>query len=209
MKFYDWQLAPNPKRLRMFLVEKGITLPTEQVGGDGVKLRPEFIQKYPQATVPMLELDDGTCIGEAMAICRYLEELHPEPRLLGQDAKERAIVEMWERRAYDEGMVAAAEVFRNTHPAFVDRGVPGAAVAIPQIPALVERGRIRLDLFFDKFDRQLADNRFLAGPRFSVADITAWCSIDLAGFSSIGIPDRCKNLKRWQAEVAARPSAKA
>ncbi|MCX7169844.1 MAG: glutathione S-transferase family protein [Proteobacteria bacterium] len=209
MKLYDWQLAPNPKRVRMFLVEKGISLPSEQVGGEGIQLRPEYIQKYPQATVPMLELDDGTCIGEAMAICRYLEELHPEPRLLGSDAKERAIVEMWERRAYDEGMIAAAEVFRNTHPAFVNRGVPGTSAPIPQIPALVERGRLRLDLFFDKFDRQLANNRFLAGPRFSVADITTWCSIELAGFSSIGIPDRCTHLKRWHAELALRPSATA
>ena len=113
MKIYDWAAAPNPKRLRMFLVEKGLHIDTVQVDCDGFALSPEYKAKYPQAMVPMLELDDGTQIGESMAICRFLEELQPEPRLMGVDAKDRAIVEMWERRAFDEGMMAAGEVFRD------------------------------------------------------------------------------------------------
>ncbi len=209
MKIYDWRLAPNPKRLRMFLVEKNIDIPIEEVAGEDLRLRPDYIARYPQAMVPMLELDDGTQIGESMAICRFLEELQPEPRLMGVDAKDRAIVEMWERRAFDEGMMAAGEVFRNTADAFVDRGVPGAAVAVVQIPELAERGRQRLDLFFDKFDRQLAKHRYVAGDRFSIADCTTFCSIEFASWSDIPIPERCTNLRRWHAEVSARPSATA
>lgn len=193
----------------MFLREKGIVMPIEDVAGEDLRLRSEYIRRYPQAMVPMLELDDGTCIGESMAICRYLEEQHPEPRLMGIDAKDRAIVEMWERRAFDEGMMAAGEVFRNTAPAFADRGVPGAAVPVRQIAELAERGRQRLSLFFDKFDLQLASNRYVAGPRFSIADCTTLCSVEFASWSDIPIPDRCANLRRWHAEVAARPSASA
>lgn len=209
MKLYDWRLAPNPKRVRMFLVEKGIDIPIIEVAGDDLRLKPGYIQRYPQAMVPMLELEDGTCIGESMAICRYLEALYPDPPLLGADAKERAIVEMWERRAFDEGMMAAGEVFRNTAPAFVDRGVPGAHVPVAQIPALAERGRLRLKLFFDKLDARLADSAFLAGPRFSIADCTALCSIDFAGWSDIGIPAHCRHLRRWHEAVLERPSAHA
>jgi glutathione S-transferase len=131
MKIYDWAAAPNPKRLRMFLVEKGITnIEIVQVSGENLRLKPEYVAKYPQAMVPMLELDDGRQIGESIAICRYFEELYPNPPLLGRDPYERAIVDMWERRAFDEGMMAAGEVFRNTAEAFKDRGLPGFATAV-------------------------------------------------------------------------------
>ena len=134
MKIYDWAAAPNPKRLRMFLVEKGITnIEIVQVSGENLRLKPEYVAKYPQAMVPMLELDDGRQIGESIAICRYFEELYPNPPLLGRDPYERAIVDMWERRAFDEGMMAAGEVFRNTAEAFKDRGLPGFATAVPQL----------------------------------------------------------------------------
>ena len=154
MKIYDWAAAPNPKRLRMFLVEKGITnIEIVQVSGENLRLKPEYVAKYPQAMVPMLELDDGRQIGESIAICRYFEELYPNPPLLGRDPYERAIVDMWERRAFDEGMMAAGEVFRNTAEAFKDRGLPGFATAVPQLPELVQRGRDRLDKFFKKFGK--------------------------------------------------------
>ena len=210
MKIYDWAAAPNPKRLRMFLVEKGITnIEIVQVSGENLRLKPEYVAKYPQAMVPMLELDDGRQIGESIAICRYFEELYPNPPLLGRDPYERAIVDMWERRAFDEGMMAAGEVFRNTAEAFKDRGLPGFATAVPQLPELVQRGRDRLDKFFKKFDEQLGKTRFIAGDQFTLADCTLYCSIELAGWSDIGIPADCKNLQRWWKEVSDRPSAKA
>ena len=210
MKIYDWAAAPNPKRLRMFLVEKGITnIEIVQVSGENLRLKPEYVAKYPQAMVPMLELDDGRQIGESIAICRYFEELYPNPPLLGRDPYERAIVDMWERRAFDEGMMAAGEVFRNTAEAFKDRGLPGFATAVPQMPVLVQRGRDRLDKFFKKFDEQLGKTRFIAGDQFTLADCTLYCSIEFAGWSDIGIPADCKNLQRWWKEVSDRPSAKA
>jgi glutathione S-transferase len=209
VKLYVWQKAPNPRRTLIFIAEKGIDVPTEDVGGAKGKLKPEYVARYPQATVPMLELDDGTQIGEAMAICRYLEELHPDPPLMGVDARDRALVDMWERRAYEEGLLAVAEVFRNRHPLFADRGVPGASGPVPQIPALVERGKIRADLFFRKFDGALAYRPFVAGDRFTVADATTLVVVDFAALGDMKIPDDCRNLARWYREVSTRPSARA
>ncbi len=210
MKLYVWGPAPNPRRVKMYLAEKELTVPLEEVGGEGATLRADFKAKYPFALVPMLELDDGTQIGEAMAICRYFETLHPNPALMGTDAKDRAMVEMWERRAYDEGMVGAAEVFRNTHPLFADRSIPGYATAVPQLSALVERGRKRVWNFFEVFDRQLENNEFVAGERISVADITALCSIGFAkALGKISIPEEHQHLIRWYNMMSARPSAKA
>lgn len=209
MKLYDWHAAPNPKRARMCIAEKGLDIEIIEVGGDDLKLRPDYIAKFPQAMVPMLELDDGRQLGESIAIARYIDEMYPSPPMFGRNAYERGVVEMWERRAFDEGMMAAGEVFRNTHEAFIDRGLPGFAVPVPQIPALVDRGRMRLDLFFRKFDEQLAKNRFIAGDMFSIADCTLFCSIEFAFWSDIKIPAACRNLQRWFDEVSARPSAKA
>jgi glutathione S-transferase len=127
VKIYDWRIAPNPRRLHIFLAEKGIKVELVEVGQEDLTLASWFKQKYPHAMVPMLELDDGTHIGEAMAIARYFEEIHPEPPLMGTDAKDKAIVDMWEKRANEEGMLPASELFRNTHPRFAERGLPGAA----------------------------------------------------------------------------------
>lgn len=126
--------------------------------------------------VPVLELDDGTLIGEAMAICRYFEELYPDPPLMGTDAKDKAIVEMWEKCANEEGMLAASELFRNTHPSFVDRGLPGSAESIKQHPYLVEHAKARLGRFYRKFDAQLANKEFFAGKRYTIADATTLCA---------------------------------
>jgi len=209
MKLYVWNRAPNPRRLLIFLAEKGIHVPQEDVGGEKGRLKPEYVARYPQATVPMLELDDGTQIGEAMAICRYFEELHPTPPLMGVDARDRAIVDMWERRAYEEGLISAAEIFRNRHPLFASRGVPGVGDSVPQIPALVERGKQRLALFFRKFDLQLQRHRFVAGDRFTVADATTLVAVDFAAFNGEKIPGDCESLRRWHGEASERPSARA
>lgn len=209
MKIYDWHIAPNPRRLHIYLAEKGLNIPLEEVGGDNLKLKPDYVEKYPHAMVPVLELDDRTHIGEAMAICRYFEELHPNPPLLGTDAKDKAIVEMWEKRANEEGMLAASELFRNTHPAFADRGLPGSAEAIKQLPELAVRAKARLGRFYRKFDAQLANNEFVAGQRYTVADATTLCAIDFGKWTEMDIPADCKHLKRWYDAVSARPSAKA
>ena len=210
MKIYDWHIAPNPRRLHIYLAEKGIEVPLEEVSGDGFKLKPEYIAKYPHAMVPMLELDDGTMIGEAMAIARYFEETHPEPPLMGTDAKDKAIVEMWEKRANEEGMLAASELFRNTHPDFAQRGLPGSAEPIARNDALVTRGKERLARFFNKLEDQLAEKRVRGGlgATRSPTSPRSAASISPAG-PRIQIPPECTNVKRWYDQVSARPSAKA
>lgn len=207
MKLYTWGPAPNPRRVRMFLAEKGIEVPIEDVG-DRAQLKPEFLAKSKHRLTPMLELDDGTMIGEAMAICRYFEALHPEPRLMGRDPKEMALIEMWERKAEFQGLQAGAEVFRNSLPAFADRGMGGYDVPIPQIPALIERGKVRVQAFCEQLDAQLAGHDYIVGNDFSVADITALVSVDFGKRQRMEIPASCENLQRWYARCSARPSAK-
>ena len=208
MKLYEFPDAPSPRRARMFLAEKGLRV--ELVNAtEGTKLADWYVEKYPHALTPMLELDDGTQIGETMAICRYFEMLYPDPPLMGRTPLECACIEMWERRAYNEGLGAVEEVFRNSHPMMADRGFGGTTEAVPQVPALVERGQGRLRRFFDKFARQLADNRYVAGEHFSVADITTLCAIDFGKWCLLEVPPHCSSIKRWYAEVSARPSAMA
>lgn len=209
MKIYDWHIAPNPRRLHIYLAEKGLQIPLVDVSGEDFKLQPSYIAKYPHALVPMLELDDGTCIGEAMAIARYLEGLYPDPPLMGVDAKDKAIVDMWEKRANEEGMLAASELFRNTAPAFAGRGLPGSAEAVRQVPELVVRAKERMARFYRKFDQQLSDKEFVAGPRYTIADITTLCAVDFGKWTDLNIPFDCTNLRRWYGAVSARPSAKA
>ena len=209
MKLYVWRGAPNPRRVLVYLAEKGIEVPLEDVGGEGARLKPDFVARYPQATVPMLELDDGTQIGEAMVICRWFESRNPEPPLFGADPVEQALVDMWERRIYEEGLHGAAEVFRNKHPLFVDRALPGTSAPVPQLPGLVERGRGRVARFYEKLDAELARHRYVAGERFSVADVTALVTVDFAASGKLGIPEGLENVRRWHQEVSARPSARA
>ena len=211
MKLYDWKMAPNTRRVRMFMAEKGIELEIEEVGqAEFPALEDDFLAKSPSRLAPVLVLDDGTCIAESIAICRYLESLHPDPPLMGADPKSAAVIEMWERRAEAEGMQAVAELFRNSHPAFVDRGLPGWDEPIAQVEALVERGRARTDHFFKIFDDRLAESEYVGGDTFSVADITTLCSADFsAGAAQVPIPDDAVHMQRWHKAVSARPSASA
>jgi len=156
--------------------------------------------------VPLLELDDGDWIGEAAAICRYLEALYPDHPLMGRTPKEIAIVEMWDRLAEWEGLMAVSEVFRNTHKLFAGRGLAGYDRDIPQIPALAERGNFRLGLFFDKIDEQLGRHEFLAGDAYSFADITALCAIDFGISRHLPIPENCTHVIDWHRRVSARPA---
>jgi len=210
VKLYDFELAPNPRRVRIFLAEKGIEIPTVQVNvRQGEQFSAGFLKVNPYSVIPVLELDDGTCLGESVAICRYIEALYPQPILMGRDAKDQAIVEMWNRRAELEGMLAAGEAVRNALPLFVDRSISGVPGGFPQIPALVERGKKRLARFFAFCDRQLADNAVLAGAHFTIADITAFVAVEFAKRAESSIPAECGNLARWHEKIASRASARA
>lgn len=210
MKLYNWQFAPNCRRVRMFVLEKGLDLPAiSEVIGDGMRLTETFLKMWPHAMVPLLELDDGTRFNEALGIVRYFEDLHPDPNLLGATPVERAMVTMWERRGYDEGMVGTAEVVRNSLPVFYDRGLPGTTELVPQIPALIERGHARVSRFYKKLETQLNRSRHIAADRFTFADITNLCAMDFAIFGGMTIPDDCPNVARWHKDVSSRPSAAA
>ncbi|NKB20763.1 MAG: glutathione S-transferase family protein [Alphaproteobacteria bacterium] len=207
MKLFTWGIAPNPRRVKIFLAEKGLNVPSEDVGVPGKAfLKPEFLEAHAHRRVPLLLLDDGTYIAEAMAICRYFEALHPEPALMGTNPQEVAVIDMWERLAEWEGMQAISEYYRNSKGSFTDRSLAGYSKTLEQIPALIERGEARLDLFYEKFDAQLSDNEYVAGERFSVADITTLCTIDFAAYSNLGIPENCQNLQRWYKSVSKRAS---
>ncbi|HUI18134.1 MAG TPA: glutathione S-transferase [Alphaproteobacteria bacterium] len=209
MKFYDCKPAPSPRRVRIFMAEKGIEIPTVQVDlRGGEQFTPAFRAINPQCAVPFLVLDDGTGIAEAPAIWRYLEEIHPTPPLMGIDAKDKALVAMWERRAELEGFAAVGEAFRNSTPAFKGRALSGPT-GYAQNPALVERGKARTLEFYAELDRWLRERPFVAGERYTIADITALVAVDFAGWMKLAVPQECGNVKRWYAAVSARPSAKA
>src|SRR6478736_6340323 len=156
MKLYDSQTAPNPRRVRVFLAEKGVQVPIEQVDITTAANRaPEFRAKNPLGTLPVLELDDGTCIAESVAICRYFEELHPDPPLMGTSARDRALVEMWQRRMEFELFIPIIQVFRNTHPFFAGR--------IPQVAEYGDVSRKTAEARMAWLDGVLADRAFIAG----------------------------------------------
>jgi glutathione S-transferase len=203
MKLYDGGRAPNPRRVKVFLAEKGIVVPVEQVdlGKLGHKSA-AYAAINPMQRVPALQLDDGTVISESIAICRYFERLHPEPPLFGTDAKEAALIEMWERRIEFHLLGPISHVFRNSHPAMKE-------MEVPQVPAWAEANRPRVMDFLELLNRELKQRRYIAGDRYSVADITGMISVDFLKPAKLAIPDTLTNVKRWHEEVSARPSAKA
>lgn len=202
MKLHETTMAPNCRRVRVFLSEKGIEVPLVPVDvGKGENRRPEFRKMNPLGTVPVLELDDGTFIAESVAICRYFEEQQPDPPLMGVGARDRAVVEMWSRRAELEVFVPIAQVFRNTHEFFEGR--------IEQSPEFGAICRRVAEKRLQWLDGELAGRDYLAGDRFSIADITALVAIDFGRVSKLGIPDGLKSLKRWHEAVSSRPSARA
>ncbi|MEE8608485.1 MAG: glutathione S-transferase family protein [Nitrospiraceae bacterium] len=210
MKLYDFALAPSPRRVRMFLAEKGVEVPSVQVN---IREREQFGDVFrainPYSQVPALELDDGTIITESAAICRYFEEIHPEPPLMGRDAVNRAIVEMWNRRVEFHGYLAVVEAVRNSLPMFEDRALPGVPGGAPQILALAERGKATFNRFLMRIDERLRDTAYLAGGDFTIADITAFVTIEFAGRIELGISEGYPNVAHWHGQIAARPSAEA
>ena len=210
MKLYDCAIAPNPRRARIFIAEKGLELTRVEVdilGGEN--LASAYLAINPRGLLPTLELDDGTRIDEVVSICRYLEELYPSPPLLGTTAIERALVSSRQRQMEFDGMIAASEVFRNTSPLFATRSLPGNPDGVTAIPQLVTRGNQTLVRFFAALEKYLGQSEFVAGDRYTLADITALCAVDFAGWSQIGIPESCAHTQRWYAAASARPSAKA
>ena len=210
MKLYDFKMAPNPQRVNMFLIEKGIEVPTVEIN---TRERAQFQESYLAinriSQVPTLELDDGTCIAESMAICRYFEGMQPDPPLFGNNVKEKALVEMWSRRAEFMGYLPAADMLRNSSPVFKDRGLPGVPGGVPQIDKLIERGRNSMNRFFAHFDERLGEVPFVAGDHFSVADITTFVTTRFASRVEVSPPASCANIARWLSEIESRPSAAA
>jgi glutathione S-transferase len=203
MKLLQTKTAPNPRRVRIFLAEKGIEVPCQEVDLMGGALKTsEFTALNPFRRVPVLVLEDGTAIAETMAICRYFEELKPEPRLFGEGPVAVATVEMWSRRMDLGLLLSVAQAFRHLHPAM-------AKLEVPQVAAWGEANKPRALEILTIMDDQLASRRFLAGEHYSVADITALVAIDFMKPARIERPQGLKNLARWYEDVANRPSAKA
>ena len=202
MKILDERRAPNPRRVRVFLAEKGIHVPFEQVDiMSGVHKSADFAELNPIQRVPVLILNDGTAISESMAICRYFEAVQPDPPLFGRTPVEIGMIEMWNRRAELNFFLPVAQYFRHTHPAM-------AHLEVPQIPAWAEANKPRVDEIIRIFDERLSTALYLAGENFSVADITAMIATDFMKPARLTIPDEALHFKRWYAQVSSRPSHK-
>ncbi|MBP0616189.1 glutathione S-transferase [Jiella mangrovi] len=203
MRLFDGGRAPNPRRTRIFIAEKGIDVALEPVDMTRLEHRSDAIaSRNPLRRLPVLELADGTILTESIAICRYLEALHPKPALFGETPLEIARVEMWNRRIELGLLASVAAAFRHTHPAMADWEVP-------QIAAWGEANREKAAEFLRFFDDHLADHRYAAGEEFSVADITGVAAIDFMKPAKIELPAQLAHVARWYDEVAARPSMKA
>lgn len=208
MKLYDAEWAPSPRRVRIFLAEKGIEV--ERVMIDlrrDEQLADPYLRVNPRGAVPALELDDGEVICESAAICRYFEALQPEPSLFGTTPVAIARIESWTRRIESDGYAAAVYAFRNTRAAFADRGAAGKWPAIAQIPELGARGMVMWGAFVEALDARLADHAWIAGGDYSFADITALITLDFARAARLEVPADARHLRRWHAAASARPSA--
>ena len=203
MKLYDGGRAPNPRRTRVFLAEKGIKVPLQQVDLGALEhMSAAYAVINPLKRVPALVLDDGTVITESISICRYFEALQPDPALFGRTALEIARIEMWNRRLELHLLFPVSHVFRHTHPAM-------KAMEVPQISEWAQANKPRILEFITLLDTELAQHRFIAGDAFSVADITGLIALDFMKPAKLTVPDELKQLSRWHAELSVRPSAAA
>ena len=201
MKLYDGGRAPNPRRVRIFLAEKGITVPTEQVDLGKLQQRSDaYTAINPMQRVPALVLDDGTVIAESIAICRYFEALQPDPPLFGRGALGSALIEMWNRRVELHLFLPVATVFQHLHPAM-------KIMIDPQVAQWGEANKPRISEFLRFLDGELQNRPFVAGSDYSVADITALVAVDFMRVSKLAVPDDLAHVRRWHETVSARPSA--
>ena len=207
MKLYDFGPAANAQRVRVFLAEKGLELAMVELN---VRDDKQFAEPYttmnPFHCVPFLELDDGTVIAESLSICRYLEELHPEPSLFGRTPEERAVIDMWCRRVELDGFIPMLHALRNHVPMFAGRVVPGTRTDLAQLPEMVARGKEMMEIFLGRIEPQMAANAFIAGERFSIADITGFFTVRMTKAVEMDIAGRYPNVARWFGEVSSRPA---
>ncbi len=201
MKLFDGGKAPNPRRVRIFLAEKGIEvlLVPVDMGANGHK-REDVTSRNPLQRLPVLELDDGTILTESVAICRYFEELYPDPALFGKSGLGKAKVEMWNRRLELVFLNSVAAAFRHTHPAM-------QGWEVPQVPEWGEANRPKALAFLEIMDNELKSREFAAGDEFSIADITGLVALDFMKPAKIVVPEHLTNVLRWKAALTARPSA--
>jgi glutathione S-transferase len=203
MKLYDGGRAPNPRRVRIYLAEKGLSVSLVPVDMGALEHKGDTVAaRNPLKRLPVLELDDGTVITETIAICRYFEELHPTPALFGAGALGKALVEMWQRRLELNFLMPVANAFRHIHPAMKEW-------EIPQMPEWGEINKPKAVEFMAILDRELASREFAAGDAYSVADITGLVTMDFLKPARVAVPEEFANLRRWHAAIAARPSAAA
>ena len=202
MLLYDLPAGMHPRRVRIFLAEKGLTIPTRAVdAAQGENRQPEFLRLNPMGRLPVLQLDDGTAIAESLAICRYLETLHPQPPMWGSDALDAARVDMWTRRIEQQVSDPIAMVFLHSGEFYRGR--------VTQVPEVAAWARQNLLTTLTWLDAELADRRFIAGPNYTMADIVAQCAFVLGKAVGRRIPAEQAHLTRWFAEVTARPTARA
>ncbi len=200
---YDGGWAPNARRVRIFLAEKGVTVPVIVIDlGKNEHKAPDMLQRNPLGQVPFAQFADGEVLTESVAICRYIEASVPEPPLFGRNAREQASVEMWNRRAELQLYLPISYAFRHLHPAL-------AGYEVPQIPEWGEANKPRALAALALIDTQLAKHPFLAGDAFSIADITALIAVDFLKRARLAVPETCPHIQDWHARVSARPSAQA
>ncbi|WP_363349903.1 glutathione S-transferase [Methylocystis echinoides] len=203
MLLYDTPRAPNPKRVRMFLAEKGVPIPTREINLLALEHKnDDYARINPFHRVPALVLDDGAVLTESVSICRYIETLYPEPPLFGRDGREAAFIDMWQRRMEFELFMPVAHAFRHSHPRL-------AALEQPQFPDFAQAQRGRAVDAMRWLDGELAARRHVAGDAFTVADITAFVALELSPLARVDVPGELAHLARWRSDVAARPSAAA
>jgi len=209
VKIYTCKTAPSPRRVRIFAAEKGIDYEAVEIDlRAGDQFSDAFRAVNPDCVVPALETDDGDLVTEVNAICDYLEFLQPEPSLYGATPLERARSLEWNAKVEQQGLLAMAEAFRNSVRGLEGRAVTGP-VSFEQIPALAERGAQRVGVFLTRLDEVLGEREFVAGDRYTVADIAALCFVDFAMRGGVGSLDGREHLARWHEAVSARPSARA
>lgn len=207
MIFYDCSTAPNPRRARMFIAEKGLDIETRDISiAKGEQLGAAFRAVNPRATIPVLVTDEGTALTENLGIAAYLEARFPEPPLIGRTPDQQGLVWMWNSIVEQNGGLPVAEALRNTHPAFKDRAIPGPE-NYAQIPELAERGRARVARYFDVLEDRLKDSPYLAGDQFTLADISAFVFADFARIIKMRIPEQNTAALRWFDAISERPSA--
>lgn len=211
LRLYDNPRAPSPRRVRIYLAEKGLEVERVSVDlGKGEQFSSDFASLNPFNVVPVLVLPDGRTIAESQAICRYFEARFPEPPLMGRDAAEAGIVEMWTRRIEHDGYLQAAAFLRHTNPNFAGRAIPGVREGYPQIPELGQQAKAVFARLLERLELQLADHPFVAGDHYSVADIMLLIAVDFGGVGDkrmeLELPERVAD---WYERSSSRPSAKA